>query len=103
MALLQAGAARMDREQYKSWQTMLMEGDDPVQFTAEPIRKPEIRFDEIASVEEVARYFKVSKPTIRKWIKSGQLRAINFGTKGRKLWRIPWAAVRQLRDSRENL
>ena len=66
------------------------------------IQVKEVRFDEIASVDEVARYFKVSAPTIRKWIESGHLHAINFGTDKRKLFRVLWAEVHRCAGKAES-
>ncbi len=52
--------------------------------------------EELKTVKEVARHFRVDDTTVRRWIKNGALEAIFLPHRGkRKAYRIKPSAIRQ--------
>ena len=45
--------------------------------------------EELLTVEEAAARLKVDVETVRRWLRSGQLRGLKFG----RMWRIPAGAL----------
>jgi len=48
--------------------------------------------EELLTVEETAARLKVDVETVRRWLRSGQLRGLKFG----RMWRIPAGALLSL-------
>jgi excisionase family DNA binding protein len=55
---------------------------------------------DLMTVEEAARRLGVTPPTVLRWVKSGELRAIRLG--GKAGWRVSAADLQEFVDSRAN-
>jgi excisionase family DNA binding protein len=45
---------------------------------------------------EVAKHYRVSQDTVRRWVRDGRLPCVNIGTDRRPTYRIPTAAIKEV-------
>jgi excisionase family DNA binding protein len=75
----------------------------PLKFESLAVEKELEKYPAFLNIYQLATILQVSHITVRRWIKSGQLEAINTSEEGTGRWRIPKASINEFLSDRSSL